>query len=57
MKKALLIMIVSIMIVPAMVFGAGSQDGGAATSAVVNPAGTFPIVDEKVTLTFFARKT
>ena len=57
MRKFLFFMIVAIMLLPATAFASGGQDGGSASAAVVNAAGTFPIVDEMVTLTFFARKT
>ena len=45
---------IAILISPVL-FGAGQQGGGEATPEVkVNPAGTFPIVDQPITITVFA---
>jgi putative aldouronate transport system substrate-binding protein len=57
MKKALGFVIIVFMFLPMVAIASGQQDSGSASAATVNPAGTFPIVDEPVTLTFFARKT
>ena len=56
MKKIAVVLILCLM-VGLSVFGNGKEEAGSSKGSVeVNPAGTFPIVDDMVTLTFFARK-
>lgn len=53
MRKVIFFVMIALMFLPAAVFASGEQDGGSSPTATVNAAGTFPIVDETVTLTFF----
>lgn len=41
------------LLAPAAVFAGGSAQSAAAPQAAVNPAGTFPIVDQQITITVF----
>ena len=54
MRKVLLC-IVLIAVSAALVMAAGQTDRTAATTVRVNPPGTYPIVDEKVTITVWTR--
>ncbi len=55
MEKILVLLV--LVIAAFVLFANGEQEAGVSSSMQVSAPGTFPIVDEKVTLTFFAPKS